>query len=120
MKNLVLGYLHAPDRKKPEVLGLISKILGFTPEELYQVGGCIIMCGCVCHNVPVCLSGTGRGIQLDVWVVAQNPFHSFTTWHKGGNWGGTLAAYDCITCDGPPSLTGISVTFPAVYQVLGS
>ena len=37
MKNLVLGYLHAPDRKKQEVLSLISKILGFTQEELDQV-----------------------------------------------------------------------------------
>ena len=37
VKNLVLGYLHAPDRKKQEVLSLISKILGFTEEELDQV-----------------------------------------------------------------------------------
>ena len=37
MKNLVLGYLHAPDHKKQEVLSLISKILGFTQEELDQV-----------------------------------------------------------------------------------
>ena len=42
MKNLVLGYLHAPDRKKQEVLSLISKILGFTQEELDQV--------CVCRG----------------------------------------------------------------------
>ena len=37
VKNLVLGYLHAPDRKKTEVLSLISKILDFTQEELDQV-----------------------------------------------------------------------------------
>lgn len=44
VKNLVLGYLHAPNPKKPEVLRLISKILGFTSEELHQV--CVV-CACV-------------------------------------------------------------------------
>ena len=34
MKNLVLGYIHASDRKKPEVVQLIHKILDFSPEEL--------------------------------------------------------------------------------------
>ena len=34
MKNLVLGYIHANDRKKPEVVQLIHKILKFSPEEL--------------------------------------------------------------------------------------
>ena len=34
VKNLVLGYIHANDRKKPEVVQLIHKILEFTPDEL--------------------------------------------------------------------------------------
>ena len=34
MKNLVLGYIHTSDRKKPEVVQLIHKILDFSPEEL--------------------------------------------------------------------------------------
>lgn len=34
VKNLVLGYIHASDRKKPEVVQLIHKILDFSPEEL--------------------------------------------------------------------------------------
>ena len=34
MKNLVLGYIHANERKKPEVVQLIHKILEFSPEEL--------------------------------------------------------------------------------------
>lgn len=36
MKNLVLGYVHAADHKKNEVLHLISKILEFTDDELDQ------------------------------------------------------------------------------------
>ena len=36
MKNLVLGYIQAPDHKKKEVLHLISKILEFTSDELEQ------------------------------------------------------------------------------------
>jgi hypothetical protein len=34
VKNLVLGYIHTSDRKKPEVIQLIHKILDFSPEEL--------------------------------------------------------------------------------------
>lgn len=36
MKNLVLGYIHATDVKKSEVLHLIAKILEFTENELDQ------------------------------------------------------------------------------------
>ena len=36
MKNLVLGYIHAADLKKTEVLHLIAKILEFTEDELDQ------------------------------------------------------------------------------------
>lgn len=37
VKNLVVGYVQASDRKKPEVLNLIAKILDFAPAELEQV-----------------------------------------------------------------------------------
>ena len=37
VKNMVLGYVHATNRKKPEVLQLISRILDFSQEELDQV-----------------------------------------------------------------------------------
>ena len=37
VKNLVMGYVHASDHKKTEVLQLIGKILDFTPNELDQV-----------------------------------------------------------------------------------
>jgi hypothetical protein len=36
VKNLVVGYVQAPDRKKPEVLNLIAKILDFSPSEVEQ------------------------------------------------------------------------------------
>lgn len=39
VKNLVLGYVHSPDAKKPEVLQLIGKILYFSEEELSQAVG---------------------------------------------------------------------------------
>ena len=39
VKNLVLGYIHTTDRKKPEVLQLIGKILEFSPEELEEAKG---------------------------------------------------------------------------------
>lgn len=39
MKNLVVGYVHAPESKKPEILQLIAKILDFTPAELKQMIG---------------------------------------------------------------------------------
>ena len=56
MKNLVLGYVQAPDRKKPEVLNLIAKILDFSPSEVNQVciynvrlpSVCVCLCVCVC------------------------------------------------------------------------
>ncbi len=34
VKNLVLGYVHTTDAKKPEVLRLMGKILNFTDDEL--------------------------------------------------------------------------------------
>ena len=37
MKNLVVGYIQASDRKKSEVLRVIGRILELTPEELDQV-----------------------------------------------------------------------------------
>ena len=37
VKNLVMGYFHASEHKKPEVVQLIGKILEFTQEELDQV-----------------------------------------------------------------------------------
>ena len=78
MKNLVLGYLHAPDRKKPEVLSLISKILGFTQEELDQV--CVYgerRRGICTYNVCyVSLLGSRRGIRLDFSMVAKDSFLS--------------------------------------------
>lgn len=39
VKNLVLGYLHASDSKKPEVLHLVSKILSVSDDELTQALG---------------------------------------------------------------------------------
>ena len=46
VKNLVVGYVQAPDRKKPEVLNLIAKILDFSPSEVQQVHivACVITC----------------------------------------------------------------------------
>ena len=44
VKNLVLGYVHTTDAKKPEVLQLMGKILGFTEDELLGAmgrGGCL-------------------------------------------------------------------------------
>ena len=38
MKNLIHGYLTAPSRKKGEVLRLIANILGFSEEDVVQVG----------------------------------------------------------------------------------
>ena len=38
MKNLIHGYLTAPDRKKGEVLRLIASILGFSEQDVGQVG----------------------------------------------------------------------------------
>ena len=37
VKNLILGYLSAPSRKKDEVMKLIANILEFSPSELQQV-----------------------------------------------------------------------------------
>ena len=51
VKNLVLGYVHAIDGKKPEVLKLVSKILGFSEEELAQALG----------------EGRGRGWLRGLW-----------------------------------------------------
>ena len=42
MKNLVMGYVQAPDRKRAEVLNLIAKILDFSPSELEQVKNVIL------------------------------------------------------------------------------
>ncbi len=39
VKNLVLGYVHTTDAKKPEVLQLMGKILGFTEDELLGAMG---------------------------------------------------------------------------------
>ena len=66
MKNLVMGYVQAPERKKREVLTLIAKILDFSPSEVEQVCGhayivCtvyIVQCICVCvrtFDVCVCV-----------------------------------------------------------------
>ena len=67
VKNLVLGYLHAPDRKKSEVLSLISKILDFTQEELDQVcGSGERRRGIRTYNACYAsLSGSRKGIRLD-------------------------------------------------------
>ena len=48
VKNLVVGYVQAPDRKKPEVLNLIAKILDFSPSEVEQVH----VYTCTCGGVP--------------------------------------------------------------------
>lgn len=37
VKNLWMGYFHASDQKKSEVVQLMGKILGFSQEELDQV-----------------------------------------------------------------------------------
>ena len=39
VKNLVLGYVHAPSAKKTEVLRLIARILEFSSEELESASG---------------------------------------------------------------------------------
>ena len=57
MKNLVVGYVQAPDRKKSEVLNLISKILDFSPSEIQQVHVCVCVCVCVCDRRCVPLKG---------------------------------------------------------------
>lgn len=58
MKNMVLGYVHATERKKPEVLHLIAKILEFSAEELEQAVG----------------SGSGRGGWLSgLWQSTPTP-----------------------------------------------
>ncbi|XP_038074258.1 thyroid receptor-interacting protein 11-like isoform X2 [Patiria miniata] len=38
MKNLLLGYFHAPQKKRPEVLKLLGNVLNFSFEELQQIG----------------------------------------------------------------------------------
>ena len=38
VKNLIHGYLTAPTRKKGEVLRLIANILGFSEQDVAQVG----------------------------------------------------------------------------------
>ena len=37
MKNLIRGYLTAPERKKGEILKLIANILGMSEQETSQV-----------------------------------------------------------------------------------
>ena len=37
---MVLGYVHAPETKKAEVLQLVAKILDFTSDELEQARLC--------------------------------------------------------------------------------
>lgn len=43
MKNLIHGYLTAPDRKKGEVLRLIANILGFSEQDVGKVGMTIVL-----------------------------------------------------------------------------
>lgn len=43
MKNLIHGYLTAPNRKKGEVLRLIANILGFSEQDVGKVGMTIVL-----------------------------------------------------------------------------
>ena len=39
MKNMLMGYLHAPSSKKVEAFSVIGKFLDFSKEELSSVSG---------------------------------------------------------------------------------
>ena len=58
VKNLLMGYFHASEHKRPEVAQLMGKILGFTREELDQVccAPCKLSPAPPCthyHNIPL-------------------------------------------------------------------
>ena len=38
MKNLLLGYFHTPENKRPEVVRVLGNLIGFSQDEINQVG----------------------------------------------------------------------------------
>ena len=38
MKNLLLGYFHTPENKRPEVVRVLGNLIGFSQDEISQVG----------------------------------------------------------------------------------
>ena len=37
MKNLLLGYFHTPENKRPEVIHVLGNLVGFSQDEIDQV-----------------------------------------------------------------------------------
>ena len=37
MKNLLLGYFHTPENKRPEVVRVLGNLVGFSQDELDEV-----------------------------------------------------------------------------------
>ena len=86
VKNLVVGYVQAPDRKKPEVLNLIAKILDFSPSEVQQVHivACVITCclSLLLRHKTCCLSVLVKRKTVSIcsyYITRQLPTKTHTT-----------------------------------------
>lgn len=46
MKNLLLGYFHAPENKRPEVIRVLGNLVGFSQDEINEVFHCFTFGPC--------------------------------------------------------------------------